>query len=676
MNEQQIKARKLGFTSLEDYHSLAFSRNVGFLSKSEMADLRHKRIAIPGLGGVGGLHLVTLVRTGFTNFNIADFDIFDPVNVNRQYGAKISNFGNPKLDSMMNEAYEINPFLNFTTFPDGVTDDNIDQFLEGVDLLIDSLDVFVIDVRLKLFKKAYEKGIPVITAAPLGFGTSIIAFSPIKGMSFHEYSCITEDMDDENKFIHLVLSIAPKSLHAEYISPIAIQPKIKKVPSLGIGCLMAASVASTMATKILLKRKDVKYAPHFLTIDPYLGKTKKGRLWFGNKNPIQKIKIKLTKKFIRSVSLEKEPEPEIPEVTLENNSIPETLINYLIQAGIQAPSGENIQPWNFKIDANCVRIFINKEADNSFFNLKCKAGLISIGALIENMKIAATQFRLETVIETFSIETNDLAAKITFRPLDTIEPDYMHRYIWDRCVNRKPYLKKPLENYVCEEIESELNLFPNVKFHKVEGQQNLKQLRKILEVFGEVRTETKTVHETLHHNIHYTYEEAKKKKSGFPLDNLEAGLAGNMMLKFTRKWSTQKFLNKFGFSKVIAKKTEEGISKSSACFLLSIPDFSDKSYIDGGRALERVWLKLTDLGISMQPMTTVNFFLYRYATEGLINFDKKHHEMIKKGANDFSKFFPDLDINTNGQIMLMRVGYSPPIKTWTTRYKVSDLLTK
>ena len=68
-----------------DYDT-AFSRNIGWVTSPEQAKLRGSRIAIAGLGGVGGAHLFTLARLGIANFNIADFDEFDVHNLNRQTG--------------------------------------------------------------------------------------------------------------------------------------------------------------------------------------------------------------------------------------------------------------------------------------------------------------------------------------------------------------------------------------------------------------------------------------------------------------------------------------------------------------------------------------------------------------------------------------------------------------
>lgn len=59
-----------------DYNK-AFSRNIGWVTDLEQHLLKNKRIAIAGLGGVGGFHFLTLARLGIQNFNIADLDHFE-----------------------------------------------------------------------------------------------------------------------------------------------------------------------------------------------------------------------------------------------------------------------------------------------------------------------------------------------------------------------------------------------------------------------------------------------------------------------------------------------------------------------------------------------------------------------------------------------------------------------
>ena len=78
----------------------AFSRNIGWVTSAEQQQLRTKRVAIAGLGGVGGVHLLTLARLGVGAFNIADFDTFDLANFNRQAGALMSTLGRTKTSVM------------------------------------------------------------------------------------------------------------------------------------------------------------------------------------------------------------------------------------------------------------------------------------------------------------------------------------------------------------------------------------------------------------------------------------------------------------------------------------------------------------------------------------------------------------------------------------------------
>lgn len=273
----------------------AFSRNIGWLTPTEQESLRHKRIAIAGLGGVGGVHLLTLCRLGIGKFHLADFDTFDLANFNRQAGAMVSTLGQKKLEVMMRQAHDINPELELAGFSDGINIDNVDAFLEGVDLYIDGLDFFAFKARQMVFAACAEKGIPAITAAPLGMGAAMLNFLP-GSMRFDDYFRLSGCPEAE-KPLRFLMGLAPSRLQMGYlVDPSTVDLANRKGPSTIMACQLCAGVAATEALKILLGRGGVRAAPRGYHFDAY--RNKLARTWRpgGNRNPLQRILIALAKR--------------------------------------------------------------------------------------------------------------------------------------------------------------------------------------------------------------------------------------------------------------------------------------------------------------------------------------------------------------------------------------------
>ena len=273
----------------------AFSRNIGWLTRQEQALLRHKRVAIAGLGGVGGSHLLTLCRLGIGKFHLADFDQFDIANFNRQAGATVNTLGQDKLAVMQQQARDINPELEINGFSEGVTTGNLDAFLEGVDLYIDGLDFFAFEIRQQVFAACAAKGIPAVTAAPLGMGAAVLSFLP-GGMSFDDFFRLNDGSEAE-KPLRFLMGLAPARLQMGYLAdPSTLDLENHKGPSTIMACQLCAGVAATEAMKILLGRGSVRAAPRGYHFDAYLNKLALTWRPGGNRNPLQRIFIALAKR--------------------------------------------------------------------------------------------------------------------------------------------------------------------------------------------------------------------------------------------------------------------------------------------------------------------------------------------------------------------------------------------
>jgi molybdopterin/thiamine biosynthesis adenylyltransferase len=270
---------------------IAFSRTLGLVTRDELAALERKTVAIAGLGGVGGSHLITLTRLGIGGFNLAEFDTFGLENFNRQAGANMSTLGMPKLDVMEETARQINPELRIRRFPLGLTANNMDEFLRGVDVYVDSLDFFAFEIRALVFKACYERGIPALTAGPLGMGVALLNFLP-GGMTFADYINWKDSDTEFVKAIKFLVGVAPSLPHRHaLVDRSYVDLHARKGPSTPMGCKLCAGFAGTEVLKMLLKRGKVRAVPHSLHFDAYLNKLYSRYIWLGNRNPVQKLKI-------------------------------------------------------------------------------------------------------------------------------------------------------------------------------------------------------------------------------------------------------------------------------------------------------------------------------------------------------------------------------------------------
>jgi molybdopterin/thiamine biosynthesis adenylyltransferase len=275
--------RDCGFT-----YEAAFSRNIGWLTDAEQAKLRTTRVAIAGLGGVGGAHLLALTRLGIGRFRVADFDDFGVHNFNRQAGAFMSTVGLAKADVLERMALDINPTLDLDVFRDGVTDANLARFLDGVDVYVDGIDFFALDARIAVFEACRARGIPAVTAAPLGMGCGLLYFAP-DGMPFDEYFRFKGSSRQE-QYVRFIAGLSPAMLQRNYlVQPAAVNFGERRGPSTIIACELCAGLTASAVLKIVLRRGALRPAPWAIQFDAY--KHQLVHTWrpFGNANPLQRL---------------------------------------------------------------------------------------------------------------------------------------------------------------------------------------------------------------------------------------------------------------------------------------------------------------------------------------------------------------------------------------------------
>jgi len=277
----------------------AFSRNLGWVTQGEQLRLKGARVCIAGLGGVGGIYLLTLARLGIGAFTVADFDRFALANFNRQAGATMSALEQPKTDVMLAMARDINPELDIRVFEQGLDATNLESFVEGADVYLDGLDFFALQIRRELFALCHRKGIPATTVAPLGMGAALLNFVP-GGMSFEEYFRLEGQREDEQALRFLV-GLSPAMQQMAYlVDPTRVDLKQKRGPSTVIAVQLCSAIAAVQVLKLVLGRGDVVTAPRGLHFDAFRNRLRHTWRPGGNRNPLQRLLLSVARRRLRT----------------------------------------------------------------------------------------------------------------------------------------------------------------------------------------------------------------------------------------------------------------------------------------------------------------------------------------------------------------------------------------
>jgi molybdopterin/thiamine biosynthesis adenylyltransferase/nitroreductase len=667
----KIRLKTWDLGNPQSYWASAFSRNIGILTRSDMDRLATARVAIAGMGGVGGSHAVTLARSGVGGFHLADFDRFEPANINRQQGARVTAFGRPKAEVVREDILLINPFADVKLFVEGVTESNIDRFLDGVDAVLDGLDFFAIKARRLLFRRARERAISVVTAGPIGFGTPFMVFTP-DGMSFDEYFDLTDRTSTVDSYIRFYLGMVPNGLHLRYTVPGRIRLEAKSGPSLSLACQTASGVAATETIRLLLGRPGLKPAPWNFVFDPYLHVFKSNRLRWGNRGPFQRFKIWAVRRAIQQRNDRFRLVPAEPAWDRQG-PVPTRVMDFLLQAGLQAPSGDNIQPWAFRVRDNQVDILLNAGADPSFFNFEQRATLISNGAVMENMAMAATAFGLDMNVESAPAGQNDervasvrfIAAQKTWDPLADL--------VWERDTNRRPYDRKPIPLDTRDALVSAAEE-RGALLHLVAERPGIESLAKAVYWADRARVGLRECHQPLYDSIRKNAHEARERGDGFSFNNLMAGLDGRIFLTLTRPWPVMDMANRIGIGNLVANIGRDSILNSSAVGLLTMPTDSASDFLQGGRAWQRVWLTATAHGLALQPNASLVFFWTVHRHCGESAFPPAAAQPLRRAMEIARLWFPQVHFEQEGLIMLFRLGYAPPIPEGTFRRPLASFL--
>jgi len=327
-------------------------------------------------------------------------------------------------------------------------------------------------------------------------------------------------------------------------------------------------------------------------------------------------------------------------------------LNNILRVAVNAPSGDNSQPWRFRIVGPSVEIFNVPDGDETLYNFRQRGSYLSHGALVENIVLLAAKAGYDSSVETFP-DVPDCTARITFT--QGISKDVpLADIISERTTNRKPYERRPLEETHRKFITA-VELEPHVTIILAEQTEVIDTIALVISINERLLMENRQLHDFLFGMIRWTKED-ELKRPGLYLKTMELPPPVQFMFRtLLRSWPVVRALNLIGLSRAIPKQSSQGYAASSAIGAIVLRGDSNTDFFNAGRVLERLWLTSNSLGVSLQPVTAIPYLGQRLKADEADAFTQTHKEYIRQANASLAK---SLNLSAGEHVaMLFRIGY-------------------
>lgn len=598
----------------EEFIYVRTSRNKYKITESEAKQLATKKIGVIGLS-VGQSVSVTLAMERVCGeIRLADFDVLELTNLNR-IRTGLHNLGLPKVYSVAREISEIDPFINVICFPEGLNENNMDEFFTGggkLDLLVEESDGF--DIKILCRHKARALNVPVIMEASDKCMVDVERFDLepqrdiLHGLVNHlDIDTLRGLKTNEEKIPYMldVLGIETSSVRLK-ASMLEIEQTITTWPQLASAVTMGGGITADVSRRILL-HQFTDSGRYYVDIEQLIG----------NKTPFNHSQEKKPSAFPlfdfekNAALLSDRPR----EGALNIN--PQEL-EKIVEAGCKAPSGGNSQPWRWLYKNKCLYVFNAFQPSASLLDFKSRASLIALGAAIENVRITSAALGYTCTVDHFpDSNNNSLVGALRFFSIQIKDgnDERLARAVSTRNTNRKLGVRKEIKQEI-------LNLLIKTA-HEVEGADlyfitdpvHLSAAGNVLGELEKIRLLDKSGHIDFVNEMRWTAEENELKRDGIDIRTLDITNSERSGLEISKNAEVINLLSEWNGGGAFKKLTQKAIDSAGAIGIITMPGGSDLNYLNGGRALQRVWLEANVNSIAFQPVSA-SLFIYNRLFEG------------------------------------------------------------
>jgi len=623
----------------DEFGELRLHRNRHQVTADEQRRLAGFHVGIVGLTTGNAVALTLALEGGAGHLKLADGDGATLGDLNRLRGG-VHDLGVPKTVLAARQVAEADPYARVTLFHEGLTAENAGDFLGGdvpLHAVVDACNR--LETRVLVRQLARAARIPVLAAGGDRGAVEVERYDlePDRPLFHGRAGDLTPERvrrmsAGERLAMELSLADAERASPRTAASLVELRRTVVALPRLASDAALGGAAVAMAVRRLALGQPLPSGRRH---LDPH------AVLADGDPRvtPISSAPGWQPGRALAGV------DGRIPE-----------LVRFCVQHGVLAPSPGNRQPWRFSWDGERLWVLEDRARAASLLDPHQRAAHVALGAAVENVAVAAAHRGYRARMEPFPRPRDPrVAAAITFEHAggDPEDDAALFAHLATRVTNRRTGKRVPLGADALTALADAARV-RGARLDLVTDDAEIAGLAQLLGAGERIRQLTRELHREMMRELRWTPDEALRAGDGVPVDALELSVAQRAALKVAQRPDVAATLRELGGGRVLQERVEKAVLRSSAVGLVTVGGGTAACALRGGRAVERVWLRATALGLAFEPVTSLIHMFEMLDGSAATMFSNREREELRALRARFDDVFQAAHGGT--RLMLFRVG--------------------
>jgi molybdopterin/thiamine biosynthesis adenylyltransferase len=610
------------------FRLVRLDRNRNLITTDELDRLGRLRIGVVGLS-VGHAIAYTLAAQGLCGaLRLTDFDDMELSNLNR-VPASVLDLGVNKAVVCARRIAELDPYLPVTVRTSGITPQTVDDFLDGLDIVIEECDS--LDAKVLVREAARTRRLPVLMA------TSDRGLLDVERF----------DIDPSRPLMHGLLGDLDAARLASLSGEDKLPYALRMTDPSRVSPRMAASLVEVGKTLSTWPQLASEVALNVSVVAEAVR-----RIGLHEKLPSGRIRIDT------AAVLDELAEPTVvplepPPIEESAHRVAPAATSEMVAAAAgRAPSGGNAQPWRIEVHDDAIRIRLAPEHTTPM-DVQYRASAVGLGAATFNARVAAAAHGFVGDVDFQpGDEASPLNAVVRLAPGAEPELAAMYDAMLRRETNRHRGDRIPIAAQTRELLDSAART-EGARLQILSESAELDRAATVLAAADRIRYLTPWLHAQMFAELRARGDPAPE--SGIDIRSLELDPADLVMLEVLRRSEVMANLAAWNAGTALGDDTYERVTASAAIGVISVAGTSLTDYARGGSAAESVWITAQQHGLAVQPVSPA--FLYAHDDEDLRELSPSFAGELRDLQYNFRKLANTEA--TESQVLVVRFSRAP-----------------